>query len=115
MTDLAGRNVGNWIVGWGFIWLTPPVWVWSDQFSCLDPLHTFISCELKGNSLCSDYHCGCIDEDISIDCLSREVEVLVSLDEHSRHFVSRLELLIYEDFISKIYHQRFGIMGMVKC
>jgi hypothetical protein len=56
------------------------------QLSCLDPLYTFVAGEFKGEALCAYDHCHDINENITVYCFTREVEVFVRLNEECRHF-----------------------------
>lgn len=62
-------------------------WSWAMKFFCLGPLYTLISCEFKGEALSSNNHGSYVDKNVSIDCLSCEIEIFISLYVEVCHYL----------------------------
>lgn len=58
---------------------------WTVELLRLDPLHAFVACEFEGKSLRTHDHGSDVHENVSVDCVSCEVEVFVCLDVEGRH------------------------------
>lgn len=87
MENFVGRNQGD---GVNRLWsVRVVVRPWSVEFFDVNPLDTFVAGEPEGYSSGTLNKSWNVDPHVSIDSLSRKVEILVSLDIKLSHFAIR--------------------------
>lgn len=85
LVKLIGGDGSNRVVGWRVSGFGMRVRTWPVQLVSIDPFHTFIAAEPKGNSLGPRDHSTHIDEDLPVDCLPCKVDIFICLDKEISH------------------------------